>query len=211
MTLTSAKNLLILNDAYKKHSIEEHRLLSPPLTPIEAQPSNPIWNYARKNKRKEFIKSYARMAPYLKPVSSRKLLASGHERVFSLNVYRDVAIEKKKNDDDIRHSIMLNKTVVSLSPKRKPMSEKPTDIKKRKRVGSVLPTGKDAAMAFDAIDIDSSDESFFPEGWLPCPDGLDTVPVKVSWKGTKKKKLVFFFLVFQNSKHISLFRCTITS
>jgi hypothetical protein len=191
-----------MRDPYFHKKAIEHNdsLLSPPLTPIEAQSS---WYVPRK--RKNFIGSYARMAPLLRPSYS----AIGNDRIFALNVYRDLllidstdSISTNKNKNSSKDNkqcssnrivieqndcAMSDKAVVSPTKRRRTVSE--VD-KKRKRnsSSSVLPTGKDAAAAFDAINIDLSDDCFYPQDWVPSVEALDFVPVKVSWKG---KYLVF--------------------
>lgn len=182
MTLT--KPLSIMHQVYDKNHIEDDSLLSPPLTPTEP----PKWDHYPRKNRKAFIESYCRMVPYLRSTH-------GHDRVFALNVYRDLLLmNTNKQDDDqekekrIDKCTRLDKPAVIPTKKRKlnpsnvHKDKQPCTLKKR-RVSSVLPTGKDAASAFDSIDIETNDTDFYPPGWVPSQEALDTIPVKVSWKG----------------------------
>ncbi|KAG1446387.1 hypothetical protein G6F56_009587 [Rhizopus delemar] len=177
----TAKPLSIMRGVYDKKNVEDDSLLSPPLTPIEYTSADSLYHYPKS--RKSFIESYSRMVPYLK----RKKYAS-HDRVFALNVYRDLlALDSKKNKIDSKKCTMLNKAVLAPSKKRKltqsSTKDKQPSCNKRKRVSSVLPSGKDAAIAFDSIDIHSNDIDFYPSGWTPYQGALDAIPVKVTWKG----------------------------
>jgi hypothetical protein len=182
---------------------QDNSLMSPPLTPTDAHhpphatlsPPQQLWDYPAKNNRKQFIQSYSRMVPYLRKNSN----CICNERTFALNVYRDLLITKKQQEqeDKIKDCAMLDKrAVVPHTKKRKLAISASLQDKqqhhdapqKRKRVSSVLPSGKDAALAFDAIDIDTCDQDFYPQGWVPLREALDQVPVKVTWKGKKKKK-----------------------
>jgi hypothetical protein len=111
-----------------------------------------------------------------------------------INNDHDTTKKRKEND-----CAMLDKTVVPHSRKRnlsfsssfnsdeeveEYFQEDKKKTHKRKRVSSVLPTGKEAAIAFDSIDIDTKDEEFYPNGWVPFKLALDQVPVKVYWKGS---------------------------
>lgn len=174
------KSLSIMRKVYEKKQIEVDSLLSPPLTPIETTYSPETDNvtfYSYPKSRKSFIESYCRMAPLLK--SGNHGL---NDRIFSLNVYRDL-LNKKKEEEKINNG-MLNKSVVVPSKKRKlSVSKDKQPSYKKTRVSSVLPTGKDAASAFDSIDIESTDLDFFPSRWLPSRQSLDFIPVRVHWKG----------------------------
>ncbi|KAI8380149.1 hypothetical protein BD560DRAFT_388723 [Blakeslea trispora] len=193
----------------KHHHKETESLLSPPLTPTEVHQPQPVglspptvpmnqplcWNYTPKD-RKGFIGAYSRMVPYLRKTNCIK---DTNERMFALNVYRDLLINKKAEQDKKKKGCtMLDETVVQHTKKRKLAIMSATDDTsnhtmainedkhqpmKRKRVSSVLPSGKDAALAFDAIDIDTCDQDFYPQGWVPLREALDQVPVKVAWKG----------------------------
>lgn len=199
--------------------VNDSSLMSPPLTPTEAHhPTESLaddscWlQSSSPSRRKEFIHSYSKMVPYL-----RKPNDSNHGSTFALNVYRDIMMSattitttiNNNNNNKIKeknsnHCVRLDETVVPLSRKRtsnevvviEGEEEDKKKVFKKKRVSSVLPTGKEAAMAFDAIDIDSSDQAFYPTGWVPFREALDRVPVKVCWKGSSslnlKKKLYFF-------------------
>ncbi|CAO3651834.1 unnamed protein product [Mucor fragilis] len=190
--------LRIMQDSYTHLKAnaknQDDSLMSPPLTPTDA-PLNDLWHYsatveelsmpsieATRKDRKQFIKNYARMVPSL-----RKNKRNAHG-VFALNVYRDILLkqqqqrqqqQKQQEKSKYNHCARLD-NVVPHTKKRKMVAE---DGIKRKRVSSVLPSGKDAASAFDAIDIDTSDILFYPEGWAPNNAALDHVPVKVNWKG----------------------------
>lgn len=173
-------------------------LMSPPLTPTEAHHptlnsiESACWYYPKK--RKEFISSYSKMVPFL-----RKKNDCDHGSMFALNVYRDLYLtasskgKSKINKIKENDCAMSDETVVPLSQKRKSSSsgssgyiEQDKKIHKRKRVSSILPSGKEAALAFDSIDIDTDDQDFYPLGWVPLVDALDVVPVKVCWKGKNK-------------------------
>lgn len=185
MTFT-AKSLSIMREAYEKKHIENDSLLSPPLTPTETSLPSPVTDnaswYSCSRKRKSFIESYCRMVPSLRS-------ASTNDRVFALNVYRDLLLLGKRNEEkkiDSSNCTMLDKPAVLPSKKRKLNPPAPKDKQlscKKRRVSSVLPTGKDAASAFDSIDIQSDDIDFYPPGWVPCREALDYIPVKVTWKG----------------------------
>ncbi|KAG0785880.1 hypothetical protein G6F57_009051 [Rhizopus arrhizus] len=185
MTFT-AKSLSIMREAYEKKHIENDSLLSPPLTPTETSLPSPVTDnapwYSCSRKRKTFIESYCRMVPSLRS-------ASTNDRVFALNVYRDLLLLGKRNEEkkiDSSNCTMLDKPAVLPSKKRKLNPPAPKDKQlscKKRRVSSVLPTGKDAASAFDSIDIQSDDVDFYPPGWVPCREALDYTPVKVTWKG----------------------------
>ncbi|KAI8373431.1 hypothetical protein EDC96DRAFT_499288 [Choanephora cucurbitarum] len=189
----------------KHHHKETESLLSPPLTPTEVHQPHPVglspptvamnqplcWNYRPKN-RKAFIGAYSRMVPNLRKNKTDLEDAPGSERMFALNVYRDLLINKKKSEQDKKGCTMLDETVVPHTKKRKlAIMSASEDVMilnqdkpmKRKRVSSVLPSGKDAALAFDSIDIDTCDQDFYPQGWVPLREALDQVPVKVCWKG----------------------------
>lgn len=206
------KPLRIMRDPYGYHHGYEKgeitkvnndsSLMSPPLTPTEAHlPTESLaddscWlQSSSSSRRKEFIHSYSKMVPYL-----RKANDSNHGSTFALNVYRDIMLTtkdkvKNNNNNKIKEKnttcVRLDETVVPLSRKRtsnevvviEGEEEDKKKVFKKKRVSSVLPTGKEAAMAFDAIDIDSSDQEFYPTGWVPFREALDRVPVKVCWKG----------------------------
>lgn len=168
---------------HSKEQVRDDSLMSPPLTPTEAHhPTLSIqdsWYYPRK--RKEFITSYSKMVPFLRKGNN------DNHGMFALNVYRDLMLVKsrreiKKEENDC---VMSDQTVVVHTQKRKLCSEDKQPQKKRKRVSSILPTGKEAALAFDSIDIDTSDRDFYPTGWVPVRHALDQVPVKVCWKGNK--------------------------
>jgi hypothetical protein len=188
-------NLRIMQVPYQKGMKQDDSLMSPPLTPTDtfhpphATLSPTLWDYPTKN-RKQFIESYSRMVPSLRKTNC----IDTNERTFALNVYRDLLITKKQQEqeDKIKDCAMLD-NVVPHTKKRKLAitalkDKQAAPPQKRKRVSSVLPSGKDAALAFDAIDIDTSDQDFYPEGWVPRKEALDQVPVKVSWKGKFKKK-----------------------
>lgn len=186
--------LRIMQDSYthlkSNAKNQDDSLMSPPLTPTDA-PLNDLWHYnatedlpiqsienTRKD-RKQFIKNYARMVPSL-----RKKKRNTHG-IFALNVYRDILLKQQQQQQKLQenskynHCVRLD-NVVPHTKKRKMVAE---DGIKRKRVSSVLPSGKDAALAFDAIDIDTIDMLFYPQGWAPFNEALDQVPVKVTWKG----------------------------
>lgn len=181
-------------------SNQDDSLMSPPLTPTDAHHPPPtilsssLWDFPSTKNRKQFIESYSRMVPSLRQNSN---CIDTNERTFALNVYRDLLITKKQQEqeDKIKDCTMLDKkTIVPHTKKRKlvisanEVKDKQNAPQKRKRVSSVLPSGKDAALAFDAIDIDTCDYDFYPQGWVPLRDALNQVPVKVSWKGRTKKK-----------------------
>lgn len=126
------------------------------------EPLSPITIHTT-NHRKDFIHAYSKMVPHLRPSNKKK------HRFIELNVYQ----------------YYYNKHC-----KKQPQCAKNNELKK-KRVSNILPTGKDAALAFDAIDIDSCDQDFYPDGWVPSKQALDRVPVKVSWKG-KISNLIFY-------------------
>ncbi|KAI8637902.1 hypothetical protein BD408DRAFT_423840 [Parasitella parasitica] len=187
--------LRIMQDSYthlkENTKNQDDSLMSPPLTPTDA-PLNDLWHCnanvelpmpsiesPRKN-RKQFIKNYARMVPSLQ---KKKRNAHG---IFALNVYRDILLkqeqlqQQKKQDKSKYNHCVRSDNAVPHTKKRKTVAE---DGVKRKRVSSVLPSGKDAALAFDAVDIDTADIIFYPQGWAPFNEALDQVPVKVNWKG----------------------------
>ncbi|KAI9277839.1 hypothetical protein BY458DRAFT_532438 [Sporodiniella umbellata] len=146
-----------MHQAYKE---PQNDLLSPPLTPTE--PTMQYWHQDRK----AFIQSYGRMAPFLK--------RGNRHRVFSLHVYRDYLLAK--GEQGFSTEARSDKAAVSPSKNRKSLDPK-------KRRVSALPSGKDAAAAFDALDIESQDLDFYPPQWAPRQDRLDSIPIKVSWKG----------------------------
>ncbi|KAI8984770.1 hypothetical protein BDF20DRAFT_816982 [Mycotypha africana] len=82
---------------------------------------------------------------------------------------------------------VLQKKKISHQPLQK-LSAAITRPSKRKRVtiSSILPIGKEAQAAFDALDIDSTDEVYYPEGWIPSNHALDehNGAIKFSWKGS---------------------------
>ncbi|KAL0097496.1 hypothetical protein J3Q64DRAFT_1713610 [Phycomyces blakesleeanus] len=100
---------------------------------------------------------------------------------------------------------MLDKDAVHPALKRKhSMSDKPATKKKTSRVSrakpnlSSLPVASneslpspaltrkeklDLAAVFDTVDIDIEDDVYFPSSWIPQPEALDHIQVKVSWKG----------------------------
>ncbi|KAG1451672.1 hypothetical protein G6F56_008023 [Rhizopus delemar] len=162
----NTKLLRIMPKKYEdKH---QNDLLSPPLTPTES------CHWYEPKSRKSFIQSYCRMVPFLKKGTTH--------RVFAMNVYRDLLKVKKekKIDNNVTRS---DKAAVLPSKKRKSVvTIKDKPCPKRRRVSS-LPSGKDAAAAFDAIDIESQDIDFYPSDWVPCQGKLDVIPVKVYWKG----------------------------
>lgn len=187
-----SKSLRIMQNPYvhQKGQVVNDSLMSPPLTPTEAHhPTLSIndqscWYYPRR--RKEFITSYSKMVPFL-----RKSNDCNNGSMFALNVYRDLLLSSTNNEDKGKSKIkvkendcvMSDETVVPHTQKRKLCFTVEEDKKKRKRVSSILPTGKEAALAFDSIDIDTSDQEFYPVGWVPLRNALDQVPVKVCWKG----------------------------
>lgn len=206
------KPLRIMRDPYGYHHGYEKgeitkvndSLMSPPLTPTEAHPTESLaddscWlQPSSGRRRKEFIHSYSKMVPFL-----RKSNDCNYGSTFALNVYRDIMITTSKGHNDNKkikeknssNCVRLDETVVPLSRKRTANEvvvieeEDKKKVFKKKRVSSVLPTGKEAAMAFDAIDINSSDQEFYPTGWVPLKEALDRVPVKVCWKGKKNSSL----------------------
>ncbi|KAG2237245.1 hypothetical protein INT48_006649 [Thamnidium elegans] len=191
-----SKSLRIMQNSYnpqyhQKGEVTNDSLMSPPLTPTEAHHptlnsiESACWYYPKK--RKEFITSYSKMVPFL-----RKKNDCDHGSMFALNVYRDLYLtskgESKINKIKENDCAMSDKTVVPLSQKRKSSHsssysgnyiEEDKKTHKRKRVSSILPSGKEAALAFDSIDIDTNDQDFYPSGWVPLVDALDVVPVKV--------------------------------
>ncbi|KAI9278068.1 hypothetical protein BY458DRAFT_471506 [Sporodiniella umbellata] len=168
-----------MHGVYDKKDTEDTSLLSPPLTPIEFTSTDSLYHYPKN--RKSFIESYSRMVPYLQPKNH-----TSNGRVFTLNVYRDLLPLNRVSKISSKRCTMLNKTV-SVSPKKRKCIQAITKDKqpsqKKKRVSSVLPSGKDAALAFDSVDIQSIDSEFYPSGWIPSLDALDSIPVKVTWKG----------------------------
>ncbi|KAG2209776.1 hypothetical protein INT47_001924 [Mucor saturninus] len=183
------------NPYYSKEQVRDDSLMSPPLTPTEAHhPTLSIehddsWYYPRR--RKEFITSYSKMVPFLRKRKEHD--DSDNHGMFALNVYRDLMLvgqqDNKKSRREIKKEendcVMSDETVVPHTQKRKLCFTSPSeqDKKKRKRVSSILPTGKEAALAFDSIDIDTPDKDFYPVHWVPLRNALDQVPVKVCWKG----------------------------
>lgn len=187
--MTSPKSLRIMQFHHKKEqpTMTNDSLMSPPLTPTEATHES-FYHYpiTKRRQRKEFIQSYSKMVPYLRP--------NGGDSIFALNVYRDMYLKPsitKKEDEPMPAVAAAAADVVpaqhqlpSIQQQQQQKSSLAVPVvMKRKRVSSLLPSGKEAALAFDSIDIDTIDQEFYPMGWVPHSNALDLVPVKVCWKG----------------------------
>lgn len=159
---------------YKSEKTDKS-LISPPLTPTDAL--SPVSaSAATINHRKGFIHAYSKMVPYLRP-NNRKT-----SKVIQLDVYQQYYSTHCRKLKLIKHNTSLQEKATT------------TNKQKKKRVSNYLPTGKDAALAFDAIDIDSYDQDFYPAGWVPNKQALDKTPVKVSWKGTVNNIYIYILI-----------------
>ncbi|CAO3686484.1 unnamed protein product [Umbelopsis ramanniana] len=73
----------------------------------------------------------------------------------------------------------------------------------------------DAAMAFDRVNVEESDDQFFESGWIPSYQVFDQRPVRVVWKGKEKKITCVMFLPggwIRNQQHththtFAIFHC----
>ncbi|KAI9015838.1 hypothetical protein CLU79DRAFT_764937 [Phycomyces nitens] len=133
-----------------------------------------------------------------------KSLRSNEIRINSMAAIMTDSTGGKRNGG--RSCGMLDKDAVHPALKRKhSMSDKPATKKKTSRVSRAKPnlsslpvalnegvpsplqsTKKekvDLAAVFDTVDIDVEDDVYFPSSWIPQPEALDHIQVKVSWKG----------------------------
>ncbi|KAL0095293.1 hypothetical protein F4703DRAFT_1728053 [Phycomyces blakesleeanus] len=205
--MTTLKTINIIQDHPAKNILNTC-LLSPPLTPTEPKAPPGINSTNTQalvapfgDRRKQFVQDYSRMIDCLRttPKSTKRA---------TIDLKKSDRFESKCRHDQRnggRSCGMLDKDAVHPALKRKhSMSDKPATKKKTSRVSrakpnlSSLPVASneslpspaltrkeklDLAAVFDTVDIDIEDDVYFPSSWIPQPEALDHIQVKVSWKG----------------------------